>query len=418
MDVDVSKTSRVARISALSDDGMRIWIELADGGTASVDSNDEPFEIPVGTVVLVRDEDNFLELAPDSVWPANGSGDAEAGLWVGVVKLKTDDVTVVDAGGRWRRVPTTSDVDYEQGNTVEGTDAVGVTKVLAEKPLRYIEPPDLDDDVLDKFRTAPSAELTFDDFGGLPQVVERAKELIELPLERRAQLAHIGASPVKGVLFTGPPGTGKTMLARIIACVAGATFYEISGPTVFSKWYGESEEILRQIFSDASENAPAIIFFDEIDSVAGQRNEEAHEASKRVVAQLLTLMDGFSPDKAVTVIAATNRPQDIDVALKRPGRFDWQIDFPLPSQGDREAILRVSARRLKTNGPLPHAWVAARTDGWSAAELAAIWKEAALLAVADLGREFIMLEDYLGGHERVGLQRNQVANAHEGERVA
>jgi len=411
VDVEVGEPSQVGRISAISADGMRMWIHLAEGPTATVDSRGEPFELTVGTVVLVRQRDNHLEFAPPEVWPLDADGEPRSdGLWVGVVKLRDDGVTVIDSGGRWHRVPTNGDVDYEIGNTVEGTDSTGVTRVLDRKPLRFLESPDLDDEIIDAFMMKPSETLSFDDFGGLPEVVRRARELIELPLERGDKLATIGADPIKGVLFTGPPGTGKTLLARIIASAAGATFYAISGPTVFSKWYGESEEILRRIFSHAAEHAPSIVFFDEIDSVAGQRNEEAHEASKRVVAQLLTLMDGLSADQNVTVIAATNRPQDIDVALMRPGRFDWQIDFPLPNTADREAILRVRAGTLSTSHPLPHGWVAANTEGWSAAELAAIWKEASLLAAAD-DREAIMIEDYLGGHERVAAQRRRVALA-------
>ena len=211
------------------------------------------------------------------------------------------------------------------------------------------------------------------------------------------------------MLFTGLPGTGKTMLARIIASRAGAAFWEISGPEVFSKWQGQSEEVLRKIFARASAEERSIIFFDEIDSVATQRAEDAHEASRRVVAQLLTLMDGFSADDNVVVVATTNRPQDIDVALRRPGRFDWEINFPLPSVEDRVEILAVSARDLQISGPLPHAQVAAESEGWSAAELTAIWSEAALLAVADGGREVLMAEDYVGGHARVAAQRRRIA---------
>ena len=197
------------------------------------------------------------------------------------------------------------------------------------------------------------------------------------------------------------------MLGRIIAARANAVFYEISGPEIFSKWYGQSEEMLRKLFDDAAKQERAIIFFDEIDSVAAQRDEDAPEASKRVVAQLLTLMDGFQPEHNVMVIATTNRPQDIDIALQRPGRFDWVIHFPLPNRSDREAILQVAARNLTTVGSLPHSYVAERTEGWSAAELTAIWTEAALLAVAD-DRAVLMTEDYLGGLERVMAQRHSL----------
>ena len=234
------------------------------------------------------------------------------------------------------------------------------------------------------------------------------KSSSSLPLEKHDALARIGARPIKGVLFTGDPGTGKTLLARIIASRADAFFYEISGPEVFSKWYGETEELLRRIFEDAAGRPRSIIFFDEIDSVAAQR-DESHEASRRVVAQLLTLMDGFRPEQNVVVVAATNRPQDIDRALLRPGRFDWKIHFPLPGLDDREAILRVAARPLARHGELPFGQIAVRTEGWSAADLALILSEAALLAVAD-SRDVMIAEDMLGGHARVAAGRAHYAH--------
>ena len=316
---------------------------------------------------------------------------------------------VVDTGGRLRITPPPEDIECGVGYTVEARDTLGVVRVLSENPIRFLDLPDIDDSVIDAFHSkgASTAE-SFEDFGGLAQVVERARELVEVPLENHERLAEIGARPIKGVLFTGPPGTGKTMLARIIANKASADFYEISGPEVFSKWFGQSEEILRKIFEAASKKERAIVFFDEIDSVASQRSEDAHEASRRVVAQLLTLMDGFSPDDNVVVIATTNRPQDIDVALRRPGRFDWEVHFPLPDESDREAILNASAMHLTTLEPLPHKYVAGSSDGWSGAELSAIWSEAALLAVAD-GRSVIVAEDYLGGFQRVADQRRRFA---------
>ncbi len=338
-----------------------------------------------------------------SAWPDD--------LWVGVVKIKLDDVTVIEASGRYRKVPTQADLEYEVGNTVEAGEVRGVIRVLSEEPIKYIELPAIDEEVVNRFRTEGNSDqrLTFDDFGGLSSVVKRARELIELPLERQAELAKIGARAIKGVLFTGPPGTGKTMLARIIAAQADASFFEISGPEIFSKWYGQSEELLRRIFDAAAKDERAIIFFDEIDSVAAQRDDDAHEASRRVVAQLLTLMDGFGSTSNVVVIAATNRPQDLDVALRRPGRFDWEIEFPLPSVEDRLDILIKTARGLETQDPLPHEFVAAKTDGWSSAELAAIWSESALLAVAD-DRSAIFVEDYLGGFERVERQRERIGS--------
>jgi transitional endoplasmic reticulum ATPase len=294
------------------------------------------------------------------------------------------------------------------------SDSYGVVRVLSEEPIKLIDLPAVDDTVIAKFKMQEEAKKeTFDDFGGLKNVVERARELIEIPLKHKEALSKIGARPIKGVLFTGPPGTGKTMLARIIANSTNSEFYEISGPEVFSKWYGQSEEILRKLFEDAAKQPQAIIFFDEIDSVAGQRAEESHEASRRVVSQLLTLMDGFTPDNNVVVIAATNRPQDIDAALRRPGRFDWEINFPLPDRRDRELILQSSARRLSTSENLSHEWVSQNTKSWSAAELAAIWSEAALLAVAD-GRSKIMAEDYIGGFERVAAQRRRVKKVSPG----
>jgi transitional endoplasmic reticulum ATPase len=167
------------------------------------------------------------------------------------------------------------------------------------------------------------------------------------------------------------------------------------------------------VFEHAAKQERAIIFFDEIDSVAGQRAEESHEASRRVVAQLLTSMDGFTADHNVVVIAATNRPQDIDAVLLRPGRFDWEIHFPLPNRHDREAILRAAARSLSTSGTLPHAIMAERTESWSAAELAAIWSEAALFAASE-GRSAIMDRDYVGGFERVSDQRRRTVRSRSG----
>lgn len=407
--IEIGPTGSIARVTAVPGDRHRAFLEFSNGKTGW--AHDLEHELHVGDVVLISGEESpyQMEFLPGEFWP----GDP----WIGVVRIKLPDVTVVDSAGRFRRVPTTDGVTYSEGNTVEVGDFVGVIRVIAEQPIKSIDLPELDSSVVDQFRYTDdqNESLDFKDFGGLKSVVARAKELIDLPLRRHDELKAIGARPIKGVLFTGPPGTGKTMLARIIAAEAGADFFEISGPAIFSKWYGQSEELLRRIFDAATTCTKAIIFFDEIDSVAAQRDGDAHEASKRVVAQLLTLMDGFASDSNVIIIATTNRPQDLDVALRRPGRFDWEIDFPLPDTNDREDILVKTAENMETQGPLPHHLMATQTDGWSAAELAAIWTEASLLAVAD-ARSAIFLEDYLGGFERVSRQRARVGKQTTEER--
>ena len=398
MEVELGPQGQLARVTAIDSD--RVFFELRNGNSGFMAQS--ALCCDVGDVLLLSGEggNRSVTKVPAAAWPDE--------RWVGVVKIRLPDVTIIESGGRFRTVPTTDEPPYEEGNTVHATDAHGVARVLSTRPLRYIDLPAVDDKIINGFRVQHESNgLDFDAFGGLPSVVVRARELIEIPLKHHETLATIGARPIKGVLFTGAPGTGKTMLARIIASQADAAFYEISGPEIFSKWYGQSEELLRKLFEAAQGQGNAIIFFDEIDSVAGQRGDESHEASKRVVAQLLTLMDGFESDTNVIVIAATNRPQDLDVALRRPGRFDWEIEFPALNEDDRLDILAKTASRHLTSGTLPHEDVAARTAGWSGAELTAIWAEAALLAVKD-GRDAIWVEDYVGGFERVARHRERV----------
>lgn len=398
--ISIGKTGSLARVRAIGNDGYQLHLELRNGQIAIADGQ-TPFDFKIGSIVLISgDEKNqTIEVVPDELWAEES--------WVGIVRLKLPDVTVVDEGsGRWKILPTNNDINYSSGNTIEAKNSSGIIRVLAKDPLKYIDLPTIDETVIAKFRIEPkSITDTFDDFGGLDDVVKRARELIEVPIKHKKELENIKTRPIKGVLFTGEPGTGKTMLAKIIANSVDATFYEISGPEIFSKWYGQSEELLRELFKDAEQQNQAIIFFDEIDSVAGQRTDESHEASRRVVAQLLTLMDGFTKNN-VLVIAASNRPQDIDIALRRPGRFDWVINFHLPTCKDRELILKASGRRLSTSSTLPHEWIARNTDAWTAAELAAIWLEAGLLAAKDC-RSIIEEEDYIGGFERVSLQRKE-----------
>jgi transitional endoplasmic reticulum ATPase len=326
IDVDVTD-GRFARITHTSDSPPTVYVEYLDG-TPGHATSDNPIPFEHGTVVFISG--SSMRPAPHEMWKPDPQ--------IAVVRLKLDDITIVDTGGRWMNVPTVDTVDYERGNTVHVTKN-GVVRKLDDEPLRLIEFPDLIPSVVAKFKIPPPEE-SFDSLGGLDDVIDRANELIEVPLEHGDVLEKIGARPVRGVLLTGPAGTGKTLFARIMAAKSGAEFYLINGPEVMSKWYGQSEELLRMIFADARKQR-SIVFFDEIDSIAGRRTETAHEASNRVVATLLTELDGFSASEhQLMVLATTNRPEDVDEALRRPGRLDWQIEFRLPDEAGRTDILR------------------------------------------------------------------------------
>jgi transitional endoplasmic reticulum ATPase len=383
----------VARVAGVSDT-RRTYLTYPSGKTGYFD-NTSDHDFTDGDVVFVEAETGYVELAPADVWP-----DDE---WVGVVKHRTAKETVLEMGGRLILLETNG-VKYEVNNTVVARESTGVVRVLTETPIRSIDLGLHDEpDIERRFRMDATGGPSFEDFAGMEPIKRRAKELIELPLAKRDELDRIGAKPVKGILFTGDPGTGKTMLARVIAQEAKAAFYLVSGPQVNSKWFGESEQTLRAIFRAAAKHPRAIIFFDEIDSMASSRAGRGSEAQRSVVAQLLTEMDGFVQDHNVMVIAATNRPDDIDRALRRPGRFDSELYFPLPEPADRLAILESVASKHRVAGPLPHQHVALQTERWSSAELAGIFSEAALLAAAD-DRDAIAAEDYIGGFARAAAQ--------------
>ncbi|MEA2362614.1 MAG: hypothetical protein QOD71_1759 [Thermoleophilaceae bacterium] len=383
----------LARVLTVEDFGQRIFFEFRAGNYGFLSRPGDPFEVEMDDIVLVDLQRVEIVSAPDGLWFKTAPA--------AVVRRRNDDTTLLSLNGNLVVVPTT-DVEYEVGNTVQVDSQGRVVEVLAPEPVS----PFRDDDEVSiaHFKVDPEKLTeTFEDFGGMKSVVERAKELIELPQDKRDLLKETKARPVKGVLMTGPPGTGKTMLARIMAKESGATFYGINGPQIFSKWLGDSEAILRRVFEDAADRDRSIIFFDEIDSVAGRR-EESYEGSRRVVAQLLALMDGFKRNDNVIVVAATNRVEDIDKALRRPGRFDWEIPFSEPTDEDREKILAASSRHLNIADTPPLELLATLTGGWTSAQLAAIWNEAALLAVAD-GRGQLKTEDCWGGFERVRESR-------------
>jgi len=223
--------------------------------------------------------------------------------------------------------------------------------------------------------------ITWEDIGDLEEVKEKIREIVELPLKHPELFEKLGIEPPKGILLYGPPGVGKTLLAKALANEIGAYFIPINGPEIMSKYYGESEARLRQIFEEAKKNAPAIIFIDEIDAIAPKREEVVGEVEKRVVAQLLALMDGLEERGKVVVIGATNRPNAIDPALRRPGRFDREIEVPPPDKRARKEILIVHTRNMPLADDVDLDKIAELTHGYTGADIAALVKEAAMNAL-------------------------------------
>ncbi|ARM75803.1 CDC48 family AAA ATPase [Acidianus manzaensis] len=221
-------------------------------------------------------------------------------------------------------------------------------------------------------------KVTWEDIGDLEDVKSKIREIVELPMKHPEIFQRLGIEPPKGVLLYGPPGVGKTLLARALASEIGAYFTSINGPEIMSKFYGESEERLRQIFEEAEKNAPSIIFIDEIDAIAPKREETTGEVEKRVVSQLLTLMDGIKGRGKIVVIAATNRPDAIDPALRRPGRFDREIEIRPPDVKARKEILQVHTRNMPLTEDVNLDDIAEMTNGYTGADLAALAKEAAM----------------------------------------
>jgi transitional endoplasmic reticulum ATPase len=260
---------------------------------------------------------------------------------------------------------------------VRSTDPAGDVRV-AESTEVAVEMTAADEASADD--PAPAAGVTYEDIGGLDDELDLVREMIELPLSRPDLFARVGVDPPRGVLLHGPPGTGKTLIARAVANEVDAAFFTISGPEIVSKYKGESEERLRETFEEAKAAAPSIVFFDEIDSIASQRDEEA-DVENRVVGQLLSLMDGLDDRGDVVVIGATNRVDSLDPALRRGGRFDREIEIGAPNEVGRREILSVHTRGVPLADDVDLDAVAARTHGFVGADLESLVKEAGMTAL-------------------------------------
>ncbi|MBI4399171.1 CDC48 family AAA ATPase, partial [Candidatus Micrarchaeota archaeon] len=258
------------------------------------------------------------------------------------------------------------------------TEATGIT--LKEEPMK---------------ETGKIPNISYEDIGGLKEEVQKIREMVELPMRHPELFEKLGIEAPKGVIIHGPPGTGKTLLARAVASESEANFIHIGGPELVSKFVGESEERLRQLFKEAEENAPSIIFMDEIDAIAPKREEVTGEVEKRMVSQLLSLMDGLKTRGQVIVIGATNRINALDPALRRPGRFDREIEIGVPDKNGRREVLQIHTRNMPLGKDVTLDELGAVTHGYTGADLSSLCKEAAMkslrriLPKIDLEQEFI-----------------------------
>merc|ERR1711935_991836 len=235
-------------------------------------------------------------------------------------------------------------------------------------------------------------DVGYDDVGGCRKQMAQIREMIELPLRHPLLFKTLGVKPPRGVLLYGPPGSGKTLIARAVANETGAFFFLINGPEIMSKMAGESESNLRKAFEEAEKNAPAIIFIDEIDSIAPKRDKTNGEVEGRIVSQMLTLMDGMKGRSQTVVIGATNRPNSIDGALRRFGRFDRELDIGVPDDNGRLEILRIHTKNMKLNADVKLEDLAANTHGFVGADLAQLCTESALCCIREK-MELIDIED-------------------------
>ena len=283
------------------------------------------------------------------------------------------DLVVIDY------IPPTNAVKITLDTKIIFTEKTSIEVEFKKPKIKYEQITDYEAK-LQKIRD----RITYEDIGGLEDSIQKIREMIELPIRHPELFERIGIQPPKGVLFHGPPGTGKTLLAKAVAFETDAHFKTVSGPEIMSKFFGQSEENLRNIFEEAKEKAPSIIFLDELDSIAPKREEGKNQVESRVVAQLLSLMDGLEGRGEVIVIGATNKINNVDIALRRPGRFDREIEIKVPSMNGRCEILLIHTRGMPLDKEVDLELIAEKTHGFVGADIKALCKEAAMLAIREI----------------------------------
>ncbi len=258
-----------------------------------------------------------------------------------------------------------------------------------------------------------STGISYEDIGGLKEEIDSVREMVELPMKHPEVFQKLGVGAPKGVLLTGPPGTGKTLLAKAVATETDSAFFSIAGPEIMSKYYGESEKHIREIFEKAQKHAPAIIFIDEIDSIAPKRGDGTDQTEKRIVAQLLTLMDGLKSRGQIVVMAATNRPDDIDEALRRPGRFDRELRINPPTEDGRKEILQIHTRGMPLGDDVDFNELAIRTIGFTGADLEVLSKEAGLKSIKPFFNDLKNMQEKIPTEvlDKIKVSRNDFLEA-------
>ena len=296
-------------------------------------------------------------------------------LFVATVQEITDDGAVIKQHGNNQEALT--EITDEMRERLEPDDRVAVNNSLS-----VVKKLEKETDVRARvMQVEHSPDVTYADIGGLDEQMQEVRETVEMPLEHPEMFEDVGINPPSGVLLYGPPGTGKTLLAKAVANETSASFFSIAGPEIISKYYGESEQQLREIFEDAKEESPSIIFIDELDSIAPKREDVTGEVERRVVAQLLTMMDGLETRGQVIVIGATNRVDSVDPALRRPGRFDREIEIGVPDEVGRKEILQIHTRGMPLSDDVSLDHLADETHGFVGADIESLTKEAAMKAL-------------------------------------
>jgi transitional endoplasmic reticulum ATPase len=358
---------------------VKVWPGDDEGSTVRIDSDTRANAgVNIGETVTVRSGSvaDATDISIQPVEPLPGTDE-----YAHMVRTRLVD-QMVQAGER-------THVDGLGTFVVRSTDPDGAVRVTAQTNVTVLPQIEESSDTTSsegptETANAQTAEtetgVSYEDIGGLDEELDRIREMIEMPLSEPEQFRRLGIDPPSGVLLHGPPGTGKTLIARAVANEVDAYFDTISGPEIVSKYKGESEERLREAFERAADNAPAILFVDEIDSIAGSRDEDA-DMENRVVAQLLTLMDGLEDRGRVVVIGATNRVDAVDEALRRGGRFDREIEIGVPGEGGRREILDVHTREMPIADDVDLDRIAAQTHGFVGADLASLTTEAAMSAL-------------------------------------